>query len=92
MSEADAHQTLLKLAMDQGKKVGEEACNVIAIMELLSSITRPDTRKAQTHIFYLVFAALANKRVSHHPNARRRNADVTALQQGKKVGKIARQY
>jgi response regulator NasT len=35
MSENEAHQALRKLAMDQGKKLGEVARNVIAIMEML---------------------------------------------------------
>jgi response regulator NasT len=35
MSEDEAHQALRKLAMDQGKKLGEVARNVIAIMEML---------------------------------------------------------
>jgi response regulator NasT len=35
MSENEAHQALRKLAMDQGKKLGEVARNVIAIMDLL---------------------------------------------------------
>ncbi len=37
MSEEEAHQALRKLAMDQGKKLGEVARKVIAIMELLNS-------------------------------------------------------
>ncbi len=36
MSEEQAHQALRKLAMDQGKKLGEAARNVIAIMDILS--------------------------------------------------------
>lgn len=36
MSEEEAYQALRKLAMDQGKKLGETARNVIAIMELLN--------------------------------------------------------
>ncbi len=35
MSEEEAHQALRKLAMDQGKKLGEAARNVVAILELL---------------------------------------------------------
>ncbi len=35
MSEEEAHQALRKLAMDQGKKLGEVARNVIAIMDIL---------------------------------------------------------
>ena len=36
MSEDAAHQALRKLAMDQGKKLGEVARNVIAIMDILN--------------------------------------------------------
>ena len=36
MNEEQAHQALRKLAMDQGKKLGEVARNVIAVMELLN--------------------------------------------------------
>ncbi len=36
MSEEQAHQALRKLAMDQGKKLGEAARNVIAIMDILN--------------------------------------------------------
>ena len=35
MSESEAHQALRKLAMDQGKKLGEAARNIISVMELL---------------------------------------------------------
>lgn len=35
MSENEAHQALRKLAMDQGKKLGEVAKNVISVLELL---------------------------------------------------------
>lgn len=36
MSEKEAHQALRKLAMDQGKKLGEAARSVIAVMELIN--------------------------------------------------------
>lgn len=36
MSEEQAYQALRKLAMDQGKKLGEAARNVIAIMDILN--------------------------------------------------------
>jgi response regulator NasT len=36
MNEEQAHQALRKLAMDQGKKLGEVARNLIAIMDILN--------------------------------------------------------
>jgi len=36
MNESEAHQALRKLAMDQGKKMGEVARSVISVMELLN--------------------------------------------------------